>query len=150
YPAICFRESKENYSKQHSVLDTIDGVSFPYLLQNARVNAAGVAVMALAPPAPGVTNERGLPLIGRPPSGYDAALRWTASPDAVAYRVFWRDAWTPDWQHEMTIGNVTDYVFPNVSIDDYVFGVAAVDAGGHESVISAYVVPARRPIAATS
>jgi hypothetical protein len=145
YPAICFRESNENYSKQHSALDTIDGVSFPYLLQNARVNAAGVAVMALAPPAPAVANDRGVPSLGRQPSGYDAALRWTPSPGAVAYRIFWRDAWTPDWQHEMTVGNVTDYVMPNVSIDDYVFGVAALDAAGHESTVSAYVNPPRRP-----
>jgi hypothetical protein len=144
YPAICFRESNENYSKQHDADDTIDGVSFPYLAQNARVNAAGVAVMALAPPAPGVANDRGMPLLGRQPSGYDAALRWTASPGAVAYRIFWRDAWTPDWQREITIGNVTEYVLPNVSIDDYVFGVAAVDAAGHESVIAAYVTPPRR------
>jgi hypothetical protein len=144
YPAICFRESNENYSKQHSALDTIDGVSFPYLLQNAKVNAAGVAVLALAPPAPAVMSERGQPLLGRQPSGYDAALRWTASPGAVAYRIFWREAWNMDWQHELTIGNVTEYTLPNVSIDDYVFGVAAVDAAGHESVIAAYVVPPRR------
>ena len=42
FAAIGFRESKENYSKQHNANDTIDGVSFPYLAQNARVNAAGV------------------------------------------------------------------------------------------------------------
>jgi len=150
YAAICFRESNENYSKQHSALDTIDGVSFPYLLQNARVNAAGVAVLALAPPAPAVTNDRGQPMLGRQPSGYDAALRWTASPGAVAYRIFWREAWNMDWQHEMTIGNVTEYTIPNVSIDDYVFGVAAIDAAGHESVISAYIVPPRRPATTTA
>jgi len=146
YPAICFRESNENYSKQHSAKDTIDGVSFPYLAQNARVNAASVAVMALAPPAPGVMTERGAPLLGRQPSGYDAALRWTASPGAAAYRIFWRDAWTPDWQHDILIGNVTEVVLPNMQIDDYVFGVAALDASGHESVVAAYVSPARAPI----
>jgi hypothetical protein len=143
YPAICFRESSENFAKQHDADDTIDGVSFPYLLQNARVNAAGVAVMALAPPAPAVTNDRGAPFIGRQPSGYDASLRWNASPGAAAYRIFWRDAWAQDWQHEMTVGNVTEYVLPNMSIDDYVFGIAALDAAGHESVIAAYVTPRR-------
>jgi hypothetical protein len=30
-----------------------------------------------------------------------------------------------------------------LQIDDYVFGVAAVDAGGHESFVSAYVSPPR-------
>ena len=30
-----------------------------------------------------------------------------------------------------------------MQIDDYVFGVAAVDAGGHESFVTAYVTPPR-------
>jgi len=34
-------------------------------------------------------------------------------------------------------------VLKNVSIDDYVFGVAAVGPGGYESVVSAYVNPPR-------
>ena len=55
FAAIGFRESRENYSKQHNANDTIDGVSFPYLAQNARVNAAGMAVLALAPPPPEVS-----------------------------------------------------------------------------------------------
>ena len=41
------------------------------------------------------------------------------------------------------MGTVTNVVLPNMQIDDYVFGVAAVDAAGHESTISAYVTPAR-------
>ena len=32
---------------------------------------------------------------------------------------------------------------PGVSVDDFVFGVAAVDAEGHESLVSAYVNPDR-------
>jgi hypothetical protein len=144
FPAIGFREARENFSKQHGAEDTIDGVSFPYLARNARVNAASMAVLALAPPPPAVASDRGAPLLGRQPSGYDAALRWTASPGAVAYRIFWRDAWAQDWEHELSVGNVTEFVLPNVSIDDYVFGVAAIGAGGHESTVAAYVTPARR------
>jgi hypothetical protein len=30
-------------------------------------------------------------------------------------------------------------ILPNTLIDDLVFGVAAVDAGGHESVVSPYI-----------
>ena len=114
-----------------------------YLAQNARVNAAAAASLALAPPAPVVDNDRGQPTITRAPSGYDANLKWTASPGAVAYRIFWREAWGPDWQHDMLVGNVTDVVLPNMQIDDYIFGVAAVDAEGHESIVSPYVSPAR-------
>jgi hypothetical protein len=139
FAAVGFRESKENYSKQHNANDTIDGVSFAYLAQNARANAAAMATLALAPPPPAVAPN----MIGRQPSGYDARLRWTASPGAAGYRIFWRQAWTPDWEHELAVGNVTEYRLPNMNIDDWVFGVAAVDAAGHESTVSAYVMAPR-------
>jgi hypothetical protein len=143
YAGVRVSESNEHYARQHSAQDTADGVSVPYLARNARVNAAGVAVMALAPPPPVVIGERG-PTISRQPSGYDANLRWQPSPGAAGYRVFWRDAWTLDWQHEVDVGNVTEFVLKDVSIDDYVFGVAAVGPGGHESPVSAYVNPPRQ------
>lgn len=139
FAAVGFRESRENFTRQHDVRDTYEGISLPYLAQNARVNAAAAATLALAPPPPAVTNDRGQPSITRAPSGYDANLTWKAAPGASAYRIFWREAWGPDWQHEMTVGNVTNVVLPNMQIDDYVFGVAAVDAAGHESCVSAYV-----------
>jgi hypothetical protein len=143
YAAVRFTESNENYARQHTVDDRADGVSAAYLARNARVNAAGVAAMALAPPAPVVTDDRQRPTLDRRPSGYDARLRWQPSPGAVGYRVFWREAWTPDWQHELDVGNVAEFVFKDVSIDDAVFGVAAIGPRGHESVVSAYVNPHR-------
>ena len=139
FAAVGFRESRENYAKQHNANDTVDGVSVPYLAQSARVNAAAMAVLALAPPPPVVANERGQPTIDRQPSGYDAHLRWVASPGAAGYRLFWREAWAPDWEHDLYVGNVTEYTLPHSNIDDRVFGVAAVDGEGHESTVSAYV-----------
>ena len=139
FAAVGFRESRENFTRQHDVRDTFEGISMPYLAQNARVNAASAATLALAPPAPVVTSERGQPQINRQPTGYDANLRWTASPGAVAYRIFWREAWGPDWQHELLVGNATQMILPNMQIDDFVFGVAAVDAEGHESLVTPYV-----------
>lgn len=144
YPAVVFRESKENLAHQHSADDTADDVNVAYLAQNASINAAAAASLALAPPAPKVTDERNQPLIARDPSGYDASLRWAASPGAVAYRVYWRDTWSSDWQHDQIVGNVTHFVLPDVSIDDFVFGVAAMGPDGHESLISPYVSPERR------
>jgi hypothetical protein len=143
FAAIGFREARENYAKQHNANDTIDGVDFRYLGQNARVNAAAMATLALAPAPPVVVNERGQPLLDRRPSGYDARLQWTASPGAAGYRIFWRHAWAPDWEHELFVGGVTEYVLPKANIDDWVFGVAAVGPGSHESTISAYVNPPR-------
>ena len=141
FPAVVFREANENFARQHSVADTLDGVDFAYLGQNARVNAAGAASLALAPPAPDVAGPNGVPRLARGASGYDAELQWKASPGAVAYRVYWRSGWSLDWEHTQTVGNVTRFVLPNVSIDDYVFGVAALGADGHESLIRA--VPGR-------
>ena len=141
--AVVFREATENYSRQHSANDTLDGVDFDYLAQNVRLNAAAIASLALAPPAPVVVNERGAPTIARGQSGYDAALSWKASAGAASYRIYWRDAWTPDWQHQQTVGNVTQFVLPNLSIDNVVIGVAAVGADGHESLVSAYVTTPR-------
>ena len=146
YAGVRFTESKENYSRQHTGDDTFAGVSPPYLARNAKVNGAALAVLGLAPAAPAISDERGRPTLTRGASGYDAVLRWTASAGATGYRVFWRPAWQPDWQNERDVGNVTEFVLPNVSIDDYVFGVAALDAAGNESLVSAYVNPGRPPV----
>ena len=138
FAAVGFRESRENFARQHDPTDTFDGVSPAYLAQNARVNLAVAAEIALAPASPVILADDGTPRLDRTPSGYDAHLHWKPSPGAVAYRVFWRDAWGPDWQHERLVGNVDEVVLPDTLIDDLVFGVAAVDAQGHESVVSAY------------
>lgn len=138
FAAVRFSESRENYARQHTVLDTPDGVDPEYLARNARVNAAGVASLALAPPAPRVAVN----LLGRG-GGYDARLRWEPTPGAVGYRIFWREAWGPDWDHELYVGDVTEFVLPDMSIDDFIYGVAAVGPGGHESLVSVYVRPPR-------
>ena len=143
FTAVGFRESRENFTRQHDVRDTYEGISLPYLAQNARVNAAAAATLALAPPPPGVLNDRNQPMITRAPTGYDATLKSTAAPGAAAYRIFWREAWGSDWQQDVRVGNVTSVVLSNMQIDDYVFGVAAIDAAGHESFVTAYVSPPR-------
>ncbi len=143
FAAVGFREARENFTRQHDSRDTFDGISPRYLAQNARVNAAAAASLALAPPAPVVTGDRGQPLLSRGPSGYDARLQWTPSPGAVAYRIFWRDAWGPDWEHDRLVGDVSDVLMPDLLIDDYVFGVAAVDDAGHESLVAPYVSASR-------
>ena len=145
FAAVGFRESRENFTRQHDPRDTFEGLSPPYLAQNARVNAAAAGTLALAPPAPEVNGASGT-TIARGPSGYDANLKWGPSPGAAAYRIFWREAWGPDWQHDMLVGNVTEAVLPNMQIDDYVFGVAAVDAAGHESVVTPYLSAPRATI----
>jgi Zn-dependent M28 family amino/carboxypeptidase len=144
YAAVAFREANENFAKQHSALDTVDGVDFAYLAQNARVNAVSIAALALAPPAPVVTNQRGQAVIGRQPSGYDAHLQWLPSPGATGYRVYWRETWSNDWKESRLVGDETEFTLPGISIDDHVFGVAAVGPDGHESLVTAYVEQRQR------
>jgi len=136
FPAVVFREANENYQRQHNTEDKPEGMDFRYL--------AAAASLALAPPAPKVTTGGGTPTISRGTTGYDAALQWEASPGAAGYRVYWRNTWSNDWERSQYVGNVTRFLLPHVSIDDYVFGVAAVNAEGHESLVSAYVSPNRR------
>ena len=143
FPAVRVTEAREHYARQHTVNDTPDGVDPEYLQRNARVNAAALASLALAPAAPDVRTERGGPHLERGSSGYDATLSWAASSGAVGYAVYWRRAWTPDWEHRLDVGAVTEAVLPGVSVDDVVIGVAAVGETGQESLVSAYVNPAR-------
>jgi len=142
FPGVRFSESRENYSRQHEAEDTWDGVDFDYLARNARVNAAAVATLALAPPMPQIDAGRG-PMLGRGESGYDAHLRWKETRGAEGYRIVWREAWTPDWEHELRVGPGAEHVLPDVSIDDFIFGIAAVGPDGHESLVNPYVRPPR-------
>jgi hypothetical protein len=138
FAAVRFTESRENYGRQHNAFDTLDGIDFAYLARNARVNAASVASLALAPDAPGVAFN-----LLRRGGGYDAQLQWRPVEGATGYRIFWRETWGPDWQHELWVGDVSEFTLPNISIDDYTFGVAAVGPGGHESLVSVYTRPLR-------
>jgi hypothetical protein len=60
-------------------------------------------------------------------------------PGAAGYRIFWRETWNLDWEHELHVGDLTEFTLRDISIDDYTFGVAAVGPDGHESLIQAYV-----------
>ncbi len=143
FAAVRFTEIMENYARQHTVEDTVDGVYFPYLARNARVNAGGVASLALAPAAPEVDNPNGQPRLTRGESRYAAHLEWDPSPGAASYRIFIRDGWSMDWQQVYDVGNVTEFTFEGLSIDEHYFGVAAVGPDGHESLASPYDRPHR-------
>jgi hypothetical protein len=101
---------------------------------------------------PQTGERRGIaaPMISRGKSRYDAVLKWKsekAEEDLAGYTVVIRSTTAPDWDREIFVGKVTEFTLENLSIDDLVFGVKAVDNGGHESLVSAYVFrprPARK------
>lgn len=145
YAGIRFMEANENYGRQHSPEDTFENLSLPFCTRNIRLVAAALHSLASSPPAPKVTNSRGRPQLGRGPSGYDAALKWEPSEceDLAGYRVCWRRTASPYWEQHRFVGNVNEYLIPDVSIDEFVFGVSAVDEEGFESLVSAYVMASR-------
>lgn len=146
YTAVRLTTPNENFAHQHSATDTFANASPAYATLVTRVNAAVAASLALAPQPPRVTDERGALLLGRGRSGYAAHLRWRAEnpePDLEGYVVLMRATTAPDWEKEIFVGRANEYVLEGVSIDALVFGVKAVDREGNESLVSAYVPPAR-------
>lgn len=160
FAAVRFTTPAENLGAQHTADDTLDKTSASYTANIARVNAAAVANLALAPPPPDVTREvltgankgRKVPNVARGKSKYDAVLRWKDPhpvADLAGYAVVTRATTAPFWEHEIFVGKVTEYTVPELSIDDIVLGVKAIDNKGHESLVSPYIAPlyVRRPIA---
>jgi hypothetical protein len=163
FAAVRFTTPAENLGVQHTANDTFDQTSPAYTANVARVNAAALASLALAPPPPDVERElltgankgRKVPNLTRGKSKYDAVLRWKDPhpvEDLAGYAVVTRSTTSPFWEHEIFVGKVTEYTLPGLSIDDVVLGVKAIDKEGHESLVSPYVdLPfVRRPIALTS
>jgi len=154
FPAVRFTTPAENYANQHTATDTFANTSVPYTVRVAKVNAAAAASLALAPKTPvteqtlqqGERKGQISPMIGRGRSRYDAVLRWKneqPEEDLAGYVVVERSTTAPDWERETFVGDVLAYTFENVSIDDRVFGVKAIDKNGHESLVSAYVFKPR-------
>lgn len=142
WAGIRMMEANENYSRQHTVNDTLENMSVDYCTRNIRIVASILTSLAAAPPAPSITSERGRPLLGRGESGYDAQLRWNpvSAENLAGYMVYWRKTSAAFWENEIQVGNVTEYTLEKVTIDEYVFGVSAVNKDGNESLISAYTM----------
>ncbi len=151
FPAVRLTTASEHYKNQHTITDTFANTSIPYTTRVARMNAAVLASLAMAPVPPALNwtyasgpNKGGhVPLLTRGKSGYDAVLHWLPNrePDLAGYAVVVRSTTSPVWEREMWAGNVTSYMMPDVSIDDVVIGVKAVDKDGNQSVVSPYMEP---------
>lgn len=139
YPAVRLMETHENYNRQHQDLrtengiaygDVVEGVDFPYAAKMTALNAAVLASIAAAPAAPDSATITGA-------VSPHTTLRWkpVAAPDLAGYRVYWREPTAPQWQWSRWVGNVTEARLENIVIDNYFFGVAAVDREGHESLV---------------
>ena len=140
YPAVRLMEAHEDYTRQHQDLrtengirygDVLEGVDFAYAAKITALDAATLVSLAWAPASPDSVTIRG----AVQPS---PTLRWkpVAAPDLAGYRVYWRKPSEVNWTRSRFVGNVTEYTVENVIIDNYFFGVAAVDREGHESLVA--------------
>src|SRR5215204_198067 len=96
YPAVRFTEPNEEFKHQHQNVRVENGVQygdlpefvdFVYVANVARVNAASLAALALAPSRP-----KGVTIVATRLTN-DTDLRWDANkePDLAGYEIVWRE-----------------------------------------------------------
>lgn len=141
FAAVRFTEPNEDYRHQHQNVRTENGIKFgdlpefvdyPYVANVARVNAASLAMLALAPARP-----RTVTILTARLSN-DTDLKWDANqePDLAGYEILWRDTSAALWTNSRWVGKVTSYTMKGLSKDNYFFGVRAVDNERNRSPVS--------------
>ena len=148
FAAVRFTEPFENFMRQHQnvrleggvqVGDLLQFIDTAYIADVARINAAGLALLAMAPATPTGLQIETLAL------GNETSLRWDAATDlrVAGFRVLWRESAQPMWQGHRDVGKVARVTLADLSKDNLVFGVQALDAAGNAS-LAGYPLPARR------
>ena len=141
YAAVRFTEPNENYHHQHQNVRVENGIQygdlpefddFNYIANVARVNAASLAMLALAPARP----KNVVVVTARLTN--DTDLKWDANKesDLAGYEMVWRDTTSPVWTNSKLVGNVTSYTMKDLSKDNFFFGIRAVDKQGNKSPVS--------------
>jgi hypothetical protein len=141
YPGLRMTEPNEDYRHEHQNVRVENGVQFgdleqfvdfDYVANVARMNAAALAALANGPAAPqGVKVEASTLSV-------DTQLEWQANtePDLAGYEIVYRDTTEPFWTNVIKVGNVTSFTVENITKDNFLFGVRAVDTHGNRSVVT--------------
>ncbi len=138
FTAVRFTEFREDFHHQHQNVRNENGieygdlpkfVDFDYVARVARLNAATLASLAAAPAPPANVHLLAKDLEN------DSTLTWETSPGGLAtgYEILWRGTSSPEWEHVQKVGNVARATL-NLSKDNVIFAVRAVDAQGHRSL----------------
>lgn len=137
FAAVRFTEYREDFNHQHQTPRVKNGieygdwpkfVDFEYVANVARLNAATLASLASAPPAPKarlLTKEL----------ENDSKIEWDTVPGAAAYDVLWRKTTDDDFPEENALRTGQIKVDLQQSKDNVIFGVRSVDAKGHRSLV---------------
>jgi len=153
FAAVRMTEWREDFNHQHQNVvmpaagsgepikgepikgDLIQFVDFNYVADVARVNAAALATLAASPGMPAKVTiatknlDNGTTMTWEPPSG---------APANIHYELLWRETTAADWQYSSDVPAAADGAPVTISVpiskDNVIFGVRAVDAGGHRGL----------------
>ena len=138
FAGLRFTERVENEQRQHRPGDVLSGVNFGYVANVARLNAASIASLGLAPAVPDSINaRRDVAATG----GRRWNLSWRAVPGAVSYEVLIRPTHLAQYTRIYPVAGTTFEL--NYQLDDAWAGIRAVSATGHKSLTA--VVPRTNP-----
>src|SRR5690625_1653857 len=148
FPAVRLTEPHENYEQQHQDVREEDGMIYgdlPRFVDEqymARVNELNVATLVTLARAPSTPDNVGL--VTNAEDAYSTTLQWEANPpaDGAGYEVVWRDTMATRWTNSERVADATSHTVQDVSKDNYMFGVRAVDVDGNRSPV-AYPEPQR-------
>ena len=136
FAAVRFTEYRENFDHQHQNLrtengveygDTLKFVDFDYVARVGRLNALTLAALAAAPSPPAAVKVVVTNLDN------NTTLKWGASAAASGYEVVLRETSAPNWEHVRSVGDTTTTTL-DISKDNVIFAVRAVDKAGHRSL----------------
>jgi len=142
FTAVRLTEWREDYNHQHQDIrmeggvqfgDLIQYVDFGYVAHVARLNAATLATLAASPGIP-VTVALETEKLEN-----STTVSWKApegAPASAYYELLWRETTDSDWRYALRVDGTS--VSVPISKDNVIFGVRAVDAGGHRGLV---VVP---------
>ena len=137
-PGLRFTERLENYKRQHLPTDKMQDVNFNYVANVARLNAASLGSIAMAPPPPdSVTVRR-----DQPSGGQKWLISWKPVQGAVAYEVLVRRTTSATHEQLIRVPSGNSYLLGE-QLDDLWASVRSVGANGHRSL--AVVVPQPAP-----
>ena len=138
-PALRFTERLENYKRQHLPTDKLADVNFRYVANVARLNAASLGSVALAPASPdSVTARR-----DQPSGGQKWMLSWKPVAGAVSYEILIRRTTSALHEQLIKVSGATSHLLSE-QLDDLWASVRSVGANGHRSL----AVPVPPPAAA--
>ena len=142
FAGVRFTERVENEKHQHRPEDLLSGVNFGYVANVARLNAATIASLGLAPAIPDSARaRRDVAVTG----GRRWTLDWKPVPGAAYYEVLIRPTTAPQYDRVYRVSGTTFEL--NHQLDDSWAGIRAVGANGHRSlpVVLPRVTPRANP-----